>query len=273
LIMSAAHIGHFNWMDLMTRDLAGAARFYGELVGWRFTEIPMGEGSYTMLQIGEGDDAVSIGGVVPLPSDGEHANIPPHWIGYVGVGDIAATAAKIAALGGQVPVPPTPISGVGTFAVAADPTGGHFSPIQFEGDPPAPARDAEGTPLYGAFCWHELMTQDTAAAGAFYQALLGWRSEVSEMPGGPYTLFTDGHQEGRAGQVGGMMKAPMAEIPTHWLGYIYVGEGPSGVDAHHAKAKGLGAAEVVPPMELPNVGRFSVLHDPTGAVVALFGRA
>jgi predicted enzyme related to lactoylglutathione lyase len=41
-------------------------------------------------------------------------------------------------------------------------------------------------------------------------------------------------------------------------------------DASVAKAKQLGGSVVVPPTDIPDAGRFSVLKDPQGAVFAVF---
>jgi predicted enzyme related to lactoylglutathione lyase len=56
------------------------------------------------------------------------------------------------------------------------------------------------------------------------------------------------------------------QAPPHWLVYI----GTDDVDATTARAKELGATIHVEPMDIPNVGRFSVLQDPAGAAFGLF---
>ncbi len=58
----------------------------------------------------------------------EWGEMPSHWMSYVAVPDVDATARRITALGGKVCVPPTDIS-VGRFAVVNDPTGATFSII------------------------------------------------------------------------------------------------------------------------------------------------
>jgi predicted enzyme related to lactoylglutathione lyase len=39
-------------------------------------------------------------------------------------------------------------------------------------------------------------------------------------------------------------------------------------DATAKRAMALGAQQIVPPRDIPDVGRFTVLMDPTGAVIA-----
>ena len=118
------------------------------------------------------------------------------------------------------------------------------------------------------FCWYELMTSDTAAAGKFYSEVVGWKAE--EMQGGmPYTMFVT-----PAGPpVGGMMgiSPEMAQQGSRpgWVGYVAVDD----VDASTAKTAELGGTVHRPPADIPGVGRFSVVADPFSAVFLLFKAA
>ena len=62
-----------------------------------------------------------VAGIEKIP---EGAQFPPHWLAYVAVDDVDATAKRAGELGGQVYKEPTDIPKVGRFAVLADPTGG-----------------------------------------------------------------------------------------------------------------------------------------------------
>ncbi|MDY7108102.1 MAG: VOC family protein [Planctomycetota bacterium] len=127
------------------------------------------------------------------------------------------------------------------------------------------AESTQAPPAAGTFCWNELMTPDAGAAKRFYGELLGWTSEDMDMGEmGTYTLFRKGDQH-----VGGMM--PMVGdcwegVPPHWMSYVAVDD----VDASTKKAEQLGGKVCVPPTDIPNVGRFSVITDPTGATISLF---
>ena len=78
-----------------------------------------------------------------------------------------------------------------------------------------------------------------------------------------YTMF----QNGGGTDVGGCMQLMEGmQAPPHWLVYI----GTDDVDATTARAKELGATVHVEPADIPNIGRFSVLQDPTGAAFGLF---
>jgi len=118
-------------------------------------------------------------------------------------------------------------------------------------------------PAQGTFCWNELMTRDTDKAGKFYAELIGWELADSGMPGMKYTILKAGDK-----QAGGMMAMPAdvpAEVPSHWMAYITVDD----VDGAAKKVAGLGGTVLVEPQDIPNVGRFCVIQDPTGAAVGL----
>jgi predicted enzyme related to lactoylglutathione lyase len=116
----------------------------------------------------------------------------------------------------------------------------------------------------GRFVWQELMTDDTAAASAFYTKLLGWSGKGSS--GDPaYTEFHAG-----AVGVGGMMKVPdsaKAEgARPMWMPYI----SSDSVDDSVKQIEGLGGKAIRPASDIPHVGRFAVVSDPQGAVFAVF---
>jgi predicted enzyme related to lactoylglutathione lyase len=117
--------GQFCWQELATDDLEGAKNFYREMFGWNI-KAGGGEGAvmeYSEFQLG---DDYPMGGMYQMPPE---MKAPPHWIGYVSVDDVDASAAKAAELGGNVVVPPMDIPKVGRFAVVADPSGAVFSMV------------------------------------------------------------------------------------------------------------------------------------------------
>jgi predicted enzyme related to lactoylglutathione lyase len=107
------------------------------------------------------------------------------------------------------------------------------------------------------------MTRDTAGAAKFYTELLGWKAEDSGMPGMAYTLWRNNGQD-----AGGMMAMPAEipeQVPAHWMAYIAVDD----VDAAAKKVGELGGQVMYGPVEIPDVGRFCVIQDPTGAAISL----
>lgn len=116
---------------------------------------------------------------------------------------------------------------------------------------------------HGAFGWCELMTNDQDAATAFYTDLLGWNVEDFPMPNGTYKVVKAGDRP-----VGGIMTLPDAVpqgTPPHWGAYVTVED----VDAVCEKAKQLGATVLMPPTDIPAVGRFCTFRDPQGAVLSV----
>lgn len=124
-------------------------------------------------------------------------------------------------------------------------------------------------PKPGTFCWTELMTRDVAAARVFYQKLVGWQFQEHNVTGLPYTIIAP---PGSEESIGGMMQmtGPQFEgVPPHWMPYIATDD----VDAIARRTTELGGTVRVPPTDIPNVGRFCVIADPTGAVISFYQAA
>ena len=125
-------------------------------------------------------------------------------------------------------------------------------------------------PANGAFCWQELATTDLDAAQNFYKTLLGWEvkegkapaCEGSEVPPMVYNEIVVA-----GAHVGGMYKMGPEHggAPSHWMAYVAVDD----VDAKAVQVLELGGTVCVQPMDIPNVGRFCVINDPTGATISL----
>ena len=244
--------GTFCWVELGTTDAAAAKKFYSELFGWGMTDNPMGPDMvYTMLKL----DGKDVGGLYQMQS--EMQGVPSHWLSYVSVKSADEAAEKAKSLGATLMKEPFDVGDIGRMAVIQDPTGAVFAIWQ--------AGLSAGAGIYNvpnSLCWNELATPDAEKAGEFYTGLFGWGKEVKDMGEMTYTLFVNGER-----QAGGMYKPTpeMGEIPPNWLAYFAVDD----ADAKVAKASELGATIVVPPMDIPEVGRFAVIQDPTGAVFGI----
>ena len=110
-----------NWNELATRDIDAAKAFYGAVFGWGGQTQAFEGTTYTMWTVGDRP----VGGMIQM-NDQWPARHPPHWMVYIAVADVDATAAKVAELGGTVPVPPTDAA-FGRFAVCNDRHGAAFS--------------------------------------------------------------------------------------------------------------------------------------------------
>ena len=107
----------FMHVELQTKDVDKAKKFYQGIFDWRFEDMPMGNGmSYTGIHVGEGTG----GGMWTNPAA---PNGPSHWLAYVEVDSIDATVAKVRSLGGTVVQPKTEVPDMGWYSVITDPTG------------------------------------------------------------------------------------------------------------------------------------------------------
>jgi predicted enzyme related to lactoylglutathione lyase len=245
--------GTFCWPELMTIDGPAAKKFYSALFGWDASDVPMGEsGPYSLMRV-RGQDA---GAIFPMDATMRSANIPVHWQAYVSVVSADEAAKKAKALGGVVIQEPFDVFDLGRMAVMQDPTGAVFSVwepkkhigVQVMGEP-------------GSLAWTQLNTGDPKKAAAFYTQLLGWKAETMPAPdGSEYTRFMNGETP-----AGGAMQMPAGAGPSHWLTYFAVTD----VDGAAQRTQKEGGKVMVPPADIPNIGRFAVLQDPQGATFAV----
>jgi predicted enzyme related to lactoylglutathione lyase len=241
--------GRFVWHELVTTDKQKAIAFYTELLNWKTDVMRDGGFEYTVIKAGK----EGIGGIDRPQASG----VPSHWVGYCTTTDVDGLLEKAKKLGGKALVPATNIP-PGRFAILQDPQGAVIAPMALREE--APESDAK--PAVGTFCWNELMTDDVTAASEFYSQIFGWKPKAAEGMGEmQYTIFNRGEK-----MAAGLMKKPMPQLPNHWLHYVAV----DNVDQTTARAAKLGAKTLVTGTDIPNIGRFSVIQDPTGAVVALF---
>jgi uncharacterized protein len=105
----------FVHVELNTQDVAKAKTFYTGIFDWKLEDMAMPDGTYTLINVGEGTG----GGMMKHPMPGA----PSMWLSYVLVGDIDATTKKAKALGGVVMREKTEVPGMGWLAIISDPTG------------------------------------------------------------------------------------------------------------------------------------------------------
>lgn len=130
-------------------------------------------------------------------------------------------------------------------------------------------RDAEATTSSndngpnpsGAFIWYELMTTDAEGAKAFYDAVVGWNigEGAEEYQGYRMINRSDGKFAGGVLPLTDEMTQHGAR-PT-WLGYVNV----ANVDDAVAAIEKAGGKALMPPFDIPNVGRIAMVADPQGA--------
>jgi predicted enzyme related to lactoylglutathione lyase len=240
-------------MELGTTDPQAAKKFYASVFGWEGQDTPAGPGMvYTLLKQ-RGRD---VGGCYQLTEE-MHKGVPPHWLCYVATTDVDKSAAKAKELGATIALEPFDVMELGRLAMFQDPQGAMLAMWQ--------AKTHIGAQVVGetnAMCWNELATTDPDAAAKFYSSLFGWEIKKNEGGPMPYTEFKNAGTE-----IGGMYKLTeqMKGVPPNWVAYWMVDD----CDAIANKASAAGGTLVVPPMDIPHVGRFSTIQDPQGAVFAI----
>ncbi|HEY7785553.1 MAG TPA: VOC family protein [Pyrinomonadaceae bacterium] len=246
--------GTFCWIELGAKEGEAAKKFYTELFGWTYEDIPVGpSGVYTMLK----QDGKEVGALYQMPEEMLAQGMPTFWLSYVSVANADESAAKAKELGATLIKEPFDVFDVGRMAVIQDPTGAGFAIWQ-----PGTHKGAGVVNVPVSLCWNELATKDTDKAGKFYSGLFGWELNPQQMEHMVYTMFVN------AGRPAGGMYEPtpeMGDVPPHWLAYFAVDD----ADKIAAKATELGARVFVPPTDIPNIGRFAEIQDPQGGVFAV----
>jgi uncharacterized protein len=117
--------GAFSWSELTTSQPGAAAEFYGQLFGWAFDTMEMGQGPYHVAKVGE----TAIGGVMGFPPGAP--KMPPAWGVYVTVNNLDSTVRECQALGGTLCSGPFDVPNVGRMAVLQDPQGAVFNVMAY----------------------------------------------------------------------------------------------------------------------------------------------
>jgi predicted enzyme related to lactoylglutathione lyase len=241
--------GTLSWADLTTSDAAAAKRFYGELLGWRFDDLPVGDGQiYSMARV-NGLEVAALS---------QAADQPPHWNLYVTVEAADRAAARAKELGANVLAEPFDVLDAGRMAVIQDPTGAILCVWEPRGSIGA---RLVNTP--GAMTWADVLTPDPDAAARFYGDWLGWSTqEIAGAEG--YRVISNGERSN-----GGMQplrpEVMGDNVPPNWFPYF----GVEDLDAARARAEQLGARTIAGPIPVPQ-GAFAVMMDPQGAVFAIW---
>jgi uncharacterized protein len=108
----------------------------------------------------------------------------------------------------------------------------------------------------------ELNTTNHKQAKEFYGRLFQWNlSDMDMGEHGTYTLIGVGEGTG-----GGIMQHPVPGAPSVWVPYVDVPD----LAAATAKARDLGAKILQENIPVQDMGTFSIISDPTGAVLGLW---
>ncbi len=240
------------WNELHTKDRTNAEVFYQTLFGWTSTAVEMGP-DYTYHLLNQADTGEVFGGSHQQGPD--EADQPSFWLISLGTADVDAATARAVELGATVIMEPADIPGTGRFALLTDPQGAGVSLLAYSDGGAAPEL-GEGP---GHIVWHQLISGDPDASGAFYSELLGFDYRVSDMGELKAPVLAEG-----AEMFADILSKPAPELPDAWIFYVEVADAQATADL----AVKSGGTIVEPPFPLPPIGILAWLTDPTGA---LFG--
>ena len=247
--------GMFSWADMPVLDIEKAQAFYTGLLNVDTSSTPMGPGMVYVVLNKAGKSCCALYPVTEeqLQQRGGRS----WWLSYFTVEDADATAARAKELGGAVMAGPFDVFDAGRLAIIQDPAGAMFAVWQ-----PKQGIGAEVFGEPGALAWNELYTNDVAAATAFYGGLFGWQASPAPSPGGGYMVFS---LEGQPAC--GMMaiRKEWGPVPPNWSIYLAVED----LERSLELVKEMGGKVIYPPMEVEDVGRFSMIRDSMGAYLSV----
>lgn len=114
--------GSILWHDLTVNDADRVRDFYREVVGWKVAPVEMTGYQDYGLEVPDSGDCVA--GV--CHARGVNSELPPHWLTYVAVADVAASAERCRQLGGEVIEGPRAM-GDARLCVIRDPAGAYLA--------------------------------------------------------------------------------------------------------------------------------------------------
>src|SRR5262245_17157969 len=154
------------WVDTSQPDPEAAAKFYGDLFGWKLEDVMPPESGvhYWMAQI----DGKNVAAVGSIPKEAPQIAM---WNTYIWVDSADDTAAKVNDAGGKVMMEPFDVMESGRMAAFTDPEGAAIMVWQ--------ANQHKGAQLVndpGTLNFNALNTRDADAAKPFYEAVFGWKT-------------------------------------------------------------------------------------------------
>ena len=121
-----AHVGRISWLDLTVSDASATRDFYRQVVDWSAKDVEMEDASgryadYNLL----GDDGNPAAGV--CHARGANLGLPPVWMIYLPVGDLAESVRRVEEEGGKIIKTTKEDDGAYASAVFQDPVGAHLA--------------------------------------------------------------------------------------------------------------------------------------------------
>lgn len=119
-------VGRIAWLDLTVPDAPATRDFYAQVVGWTVEDVAMADAGdryadYNMLG-GDGSPAAGV-----CHARGVNQGLPPVWMLYLPVGDLARSLDRTREEGGTVIRESRGRDGEYAYAVIQDPVGAHLA--------------------------------------------------------------------------------------------------------------------------------------------------
>lgn len=120
------------------------------------------------------------------------------------------------------------------------------------------------TPPVGSVAWCDLTVEDAPALRDFYERVVGWSADPVSM--GEYEDYNMA-SPGSGAPVAGICHArgTNAGLPSQWILYVTVADLDASLDRCRE-----GGGEVLAPPRSAGGGRYAVIRDPAGAVLAVW---
>ncbi len=119
---AGARVGCISWLDVTVSDASATRDFYRQVIGWSVQDVEMEEASeryadYNMLG-GDGNPAAGV-----CHARGVNQDLPPVWMIYLPVGDLAESLRRVREEGGKVIEASRGTDGEHAYAAVQDPVG------------------------------------------------------------------------------------------------------------------------------------------------------
>lgn len=239
--------GKVVWLDLVTDDLAGSKKFYGELFGWQFDPVD-GVDNYVVIRNG----GERVGGILEV-KPGKKKRVS-QWLAYISVADVERAVELYTADGGELHHGPLDIPGRGRAALVTDAQGAYVALLRSSSGDPLDRGTVAGE---HQFMWIDYVAGDTEKAIEFLGRAFGWEAEIhASSENRDYYVFNQGDRP-RAG----MFENPWDDVRPNWLPYVRVADASSAV----SRAVDLGGTVVLEPADDIRDGSVGVVLDPAGA--------
>ncbi|MFC9734375.1 VOC family protein [Streptomyces roseolus] len=240
------------WIDLGSPDTTAAAEFYAAVFGWEYRSAGPEAGGYGFFQ----QDGATVAALGPLTEEGARSA----WTVYFQAPDADTTQMVAAAEGGRVRVRAMDVMDAGRMAALTDPAGAEFAVWQ-----PGSVKGLDRTSSTNTLVWVELHTPDPEAALDFYRSLFEWRWAEMAAPGMTYRVVSTADGDQQDASFGGAAELQDSGERTRWVPYFAVEDADATADAVTAS----GGTVLLPPADIPDVGRLAWFADPSGAEFAV----